>query len=125
MTSTSSFPSFNSFPELDPGPSNQRSPSQDDTRHNGHKKDKLRKLKKHRDSTILNDERVKAVQDRQIKLTSSADSNPPLYYSDRRGDRLNVSYGMLHPGDVPKYRLISGTCLAFPRCRAALPLIID
>lgn len=35
----------------------------------------------------------------------------PLYYSDRKGDPLNQTYGSLHAGDVPKYRLVNGAQL--------------
>ncbi|KAM0793184.1 hypothetical protein ACM66B_000655 [Microbotryomycetes sp. NB124-2] len=37
--------------------------------------------------------------------TPTQDSDKP-YYSDKRGDELNVRYGSLHRGDVPKYRRI-------------------
>ena len=37
-------------------------------------------------------------------------SNPirPEYYSSYKGDELNLRYGGLHRGDVPKYRRIGG-----------------
>jgi hypothetical protein len=31
-----------------------------------------------------------------------------VFYTDRKGDRLNVRYGGLHTADVPKYRLVGG-----------------
>ena len=114
MTSTS-FPSFNSFPELDPGPSN-RTPRNNDKRKNRHKKDK------HRHPT-LNDECLKTDEDRKSKLKDTGGSKPPLYYSDRKGDSLNVTYDTLHAGNIPKYRLINGTH-AFPWYRAAYGRLI-
>ena len=117
MTSTS-FPSFNSFPELDPGPSN-RTPRNNDKHKNRRKKDKHR----HPDPTTLNDECLKTDEDRKSKLKDTGGSKPPLYYSDRKGDSLNVTYDTLHAGNIPKYRLINGTH-AFPWYRAAYGRLI-
>ncbi|OSC99517.1 DUF1740-domain-containing protein [Trametes coccinea BRFM310] len=60
------------------------------------------------------DERRKAEEDRrrhahadsEISLASIKEGL--LYITDRRGDPLNVRYGGLHAGDVPKYRLVDG-----------------
>jgi hypothetical protein len=123
--SFSSFPSFDSFPELDPGPSGRRStsPPQPKRIDEKRRKDKEKRDKgKHRqdkrhsekstrpadhssDSRIAvpDDERLKAEEDRQRK-----DTSPAVFYEDRKGDRLNVRYGGLYAGDVPKYRLVGG-----------------
>jgi hypothetical protein len=124
-----SFPSFSSFPEFDSGPSNQRSPprSQDDKRRKeGAKGDKdKRRRDKHRSDksrrqvdntdesrgTVQDDERLKAEEHRQRKGT------PAVFYTDRKGDRLNIRYGGLYAGDVPKYRLVGGKfCIWFHIC---------
>jgi hypothetical protein len=47
---------------------------------------------------------MKAEEDRQRR------DAPAVFYTDRKGDRLNVSYGGLHAGDIPKYRLVGGQC---------------
>lgn len=116
----SSFPSFSSFPELEPGPGNRRSPSPPRCDPKGEKRKtaKGKKDKHKRDkhshsydsqSAVQYDERLKAEEDRQRKDVSA------VFYTDRKGDRLNVRYGGLHAGDVPKYRLVGGRFgLAFP-----------
>jgi len=53
-------------------------------------------------SAVLDDERLKAEEARQRK------DSPAVFYTDRKGDRLNVRYGGLHAADVPKYRLVGG-----------------
>lgn len=35
--------------------------------------------------------------------TIAAESYNRLYYIDRKGDELNIKYGSLHSGDIPKY----------------------
>ena len=39
----------------------------------------------------------------QLSLT---DNSSLTVFSDRKGDILNVKYGRLHAGDVPKYNLV-------------------
>lgn len=142
--STSSFhlpPSFSSFPDIDPGPSNRTpSPARNESTHNhrpidfsrrdrsgkrGHReKDRVSsKREKHfspSDSwhsnepraidTPLDDERLKANEDR-LRLEQGQEHDRwvprPLFYSDRKGDALNLTYGCLHTGDVPKYRPVA------------------
>ncbi|KAG2023085.1 hypothetical protein CC2G_000786 [Coprinopsis cinerea AmutBmut pab1-1] len=36
------------------------------------------------------------------------DTSYRLFFSDRKPDKLNVVYGGLHQGDVPKYRMVAG-----------------
>lgn len=117
-------PSFASFPSFDPesGPSKPRSTSpsrskSETDRHHRRKKDKNKKDKSKRDKkdrsadhSILDDERLKAEEDRKRAEKS-------VYFSDRKGDSLNVRYGGLHAGDVPKYRLYAGAPPAsYMRC---------
>jgi hypothetical protein len=40
-------------------------------------------------------------------LGDSRDYATPLFYSDRIGDPLNVHYGGLHAGDIPKHHLVA------------------
>lgn len=58
-----------------------------------------------------NDERLKAEEDRRRLEQDSQEHTQwaprPLFYSDRRGDSLNITYGSLHASDVPKYRPVS------------------
>ncbi|KIJ68583.1 hypothetical protein HYDPIDRAFT_24843 [Hydnomerulius pinastri MD-312] len=60
---------------------------------------------------ILDDERLKAEEDRRHLEQDGQEHNQwvsrPLFYSDRKGDPLNITYGSLHAGDVPKYRPVS------------------
>ena len=83
-------PSFSSFPDLysppEPGPSS--------TKHE-HKT----KSRKHR--------RAKEDQnDKQQNVTKLEFSR--FFYSDRKGDLLNIQYGGLYAGDIPKYRTVGG-----------------
>ncbi|SCV68709.1 BQ2448_830 [Microbotryum intermedium] len=38
-------------------------------------------------------------------------SDKPPYYSSRKGDELNIKYGSLNRGDVPRYRRLGGNAL--------------
>ncbi|KAK0464952.1 NRDE-2, necessary for RNA interference-domain-containing protein [Desarmillaria tabescens] len=102
--SFSSFPpSFGSFPE---DPSNEPGPSRprDDSKHRKHshrekdsKKETTReKVKKYR-------------REHRDRKSTEADevSETRFFYSDRRGDPLNLQYGSLHKGDVPRYKCIN------------------
>lgn len=44
---------------------------------------------------------------RRIPL-ESVESIQHAFYSDRNGDRMNLQYGALHSGDIPKYRPVGG-----------------
>lgn len=130
--SFSSFPDFSALPHSGPSNHSLHSPLTPSTpkeerrtkrdtphrsrnlsdKHKKHKRDKHRSDKSgHRsldpsdDLTQLHqDERLKAEDDRKRK-------DSVLFYSDRKGDALNLQYGRLHAGDVPKYRLIGGMLL--------------
>jgi hypothetical protein len=51
------------------------------------------------------DEKLKAVED--IELAKAKDNDEPAYvkgyYVDKKGDMLNITYGGLHKGDIPKF----------------------
>lgn len=143
--SASSFslpPSFSSFPDIDPGPSNRTpSPTRNESVHThrpidfgkrdrsakrGHREqDRLSsKREKHLSPSdnwhsnepraidiLLDDERLKANEDR-LRLEQQGHERDrwvprPLFYSDRKGDALNLTYGCLHTSDVPKYRPVA------------------
>ncbi|KAF5374821.1 hypothetical protein D9758_000403 [Tetrapyrgos nigripes] len=95
--SFSSFPpSFDSFPDLaEPGPSEPRREKESkkhrhDSKHSKSKhKEKERKERKH--------DRV------EQRFEEDAYSNQRIFFSDRKGDPLNVQYGRLHKGDIPRY----------------------
>jgi hypothetical protein len=122
-------PTFASFPYLDVGPSNdpakvsRTSKSRKDGKKRSKKGDehKKKRTRHHRvESDPLNDfdgekrpnlidERQKAEEDRIYRnedATIGGDGALPLFYSDRRGDSLNVRFGGLHAGDVPKHFLV-------------------
>ena len=87
----SSFPpSFSSFPDLcsppEPGPSS--------TKREHKSKSKKQRLAK-------GDQNEK-----QQNLTK--DGFNRFFYSDPKGDLLNIQYGGLYAGDIPKYRLVGG-----------------
>ena len=152
--SSTSFPTFASFPDLEPGPSTrpsappehtgyERRKSRKATREGGvqedvderknHKYERRRRREEggrahrgkrsrsrsvprpHRESRkdvyeIGEDERRKLEQDRSRKREVEQPSAKEglVYFADRKGDPLNVRYGGLHSGDVPKYRLVGG-----------------
>lgn len=110
-------PSFASFPELDPGPSKRSKPESKGNKARGLKSAKSResneKKRKHKDNLAdvhahpSDDERVKANKD--VKFQDVDLTRP--FYSDRKGDPLNIRYGGLYAGDVPKYRPVNRMCL--------------
>ncbi|KAJ2919274.1 hypothetical protein MD484_g1134, partial [Candolleomyces efflorescens] len=127
-----SVPSFTSFPQLEAEPSRPQSPSyesqikserrkhgksgssskrrdherrrdlskerrRDKDRHNRREKEKHRD----KDGNRREDERRGRADD-------TVDESYRLFFSDRRPDHLNVQYGGLHAGDIPKYRMKAG-----------------
>ncbi|RPD81960.1 DUF1740-domain-containing protein [Lentinus tigrinus ALCF2SS1-7] len=57
----------------------------------------------------MDDERRKLEEDRRFKEEDAVRPSAKeglVYFTDRKGDPLNVRYGGLHAGDVPKYRLV-------------------
>lgn len=149
--SFSSFPPiFDSFPELEPGPSKlsdtakpsdherkgkKRRSKEDTTKRDRRKPDKLpsrdrvhsvsegrlhkerKKQDAPRDYVAFEDELLKAREDsrRRTEEEPSQASSPPLFFTDRKGDILNVTYGTPHAGDVPRYHLARGKRFFIPR----------
>lgn len=104
--------------------SRRKGPSGEDRDSRRH--DRLREREKGRDRddsrdpgksvemrSALDDERIKEEEDRTRHHgelpPSQVDLTRPLFYSDKKGDALNVRYGGLYAGDVPKYRLVGCT----------------
>lgn len=87
----SSFPpSFSSFPDLYSPP--ESGPSSTKREHKS-------KSKKQR--------RAKEDQNEKQQILTKVEFNR-FFYSDRKGDLLNIQYGGFHAGDIPKYRLVGG-----------------
>lgn len=64
------------------------------------------------------DERAKLEEDRRQRLEERPSGKEGLvYFTDRKGDPLNVRYGGLYAGDVPKYRLVD--------CKWCIVLVSD
>lgn len=126
--SFSSFPpSFSSFPDLDPTPSKEREAgsSRKETHREGKerreetsskhrrrdkedKKERKREKERHK-SRHGNDQpstRDEGTRDRRDTEPSASEHR--FFYSDRKGDRMNIQYGGLHAGDVPKYHVLGG-----------------
>ncbi|SRR5260221_7206349 len=90
--SFSSFPpSFSSFPDF----------GSDNT---GSRGDDKKKRRKHEHK-----KRHKSTSSREKETEDMSNNNTlvdRIFYSDRRGDFLNIQFGGLHIGDVPKYHLV-------------------
>ncbi|PIL31641.1 hypothetical protein GSI_06343 [Ganoderma sinense ZZ0214-1] len=60
---------------------------------------------------LVDDERRKQEEDRGHSREDGDRRNAQqglVYFTDQKGDPLNLRYGGLHAGDVPKYRLVGG-----------------
>ncbi|KAK1228610.1 hypothetical protein PQX77_008204 [Marasmius sp. AFHP31] len=103
--SFSSFhPSFESFPDFEAGPSitTEKSSSKkkkDKSKSERRDKDE-RKKRKHR-------ERSPPPSDHHYDDKKVQEGSSRYFYSDTKGDALNVQYGGLHKGDIPKYHVIN------------------
>ena len=135
--SFSSFPpTFSSFPDIEAGPSKSKKDTsverdkQEKVKHKRDKRDqdkhrerrkkdrhndederRRKKSKKNRDGrdTYSDDDRVPKSRDNTRNSSAlPEDLTYRSFYSDRKGDILNVTYGGIHAGDVPKYRLLAG-----------------
>ncbi|KAI0050675.1 DUF1740-domain-containing protein [Auriscalpium vulgare] len=130
--SFSSFPpSFSSFPDLESSEPRSQSPAavgrparERESERSRSRKDKdkeRRKRKGDRHARVgdvisareerveFDDERVKAQEDLQRRTTSTVEHHAleqPNFYSDRKGDPLNVRYGGPDAKDVPRYHLV-------------------
>ncbi|KAJ7654952.1 NRDE-2, necessary for RNA interference-domain-containing protein [Mycena polygramma] len=98
-------PSFASFPEL---PSDPPPPSP---------KQKERRRKRDKDIP-----KAAKSKDRPVDEPSRSDSTSRFFYSDRKGDSLNIQYGGLNAREVPKYRtgrVVLGLSPSFSTFRTA------
>lgn len=131
--SFSSFPpSFGSFPVLEPektepssskqrlredGPRRTHSTKDKDRARDpdGHREKRDRDGKRRKDTdrqkssrrkhSHHDDERAKQEEDRNVRLGARYDGGSPgLFVVDKVGDPMNIVYGGIHAGDVPKYR---------------------
>ncbi|KAG1846882.1 NRDE-2, necessary for RNA interference-domain-containing protein [Suillus subluteus] len=60
--------------------------------------------------SIPDDEKIKAEEDRRLAQSDIQESrwdSRPAFISDRKGDQLNVTYGGIHAGNVPKYHVVN------------------
>ncbi|KAI6007197.1 NRDE-2, necessary for RNA interference-domain-containing protein [Pisolithus albus] len=53
---------------------------------------------------VFHDERNKQDEDRRLAVQ---DHSQWSFFSDRKGDPLNITYGGIHAGDLPKYRPVN------------------
>ncbi|OJA16132.1 hypothetical protein AZE42_00089 [Rhizopogon vesiculosus] len=88
---------------------------------NEQRKDKKHKTEKYsvdlkqrkdtwKEDSILDDEKLKIEEDRRLAqsgLEQSKWDSRPVFFSDRKGDQLNVTYGGIHAGDIPKYHIVN------------------
>jgi hypothetical protein len=81
--------------------------SEDNRSRSEHKKEDQSRERRHTDEYLkeLEDARREKVED------DFRDMSRPLFYTDRKGDLLNVKYGRLHAGDIPKYNLAGRKCM--------------
>lgn len=125
--SFSSFPDFNALNEKQPSSSRSEKDS-DRHRSRTHDNEHSRKKDRRRDSRERSEKRSKkdkkdkhsshkskrhrdTPEDEKYERSSAhkareEDTLNRYFYSDRRGDFLNIQYGGLHVGDVPKYYLV-------------------
>ncbi|KAG2755539.1 hypothetical protein P692DRAFT_20815112 [Suillus brevipes Sb2] len=60
--------------------------------------------------SIPDDEKIKAEEDRRLvqsEIQESQWDSRPVFFSDRKGDQLNVTYGGIHAGNIPKYYIVN------------------
>lgn len=77
-----------------------------------HRTDEHGSRTKHRSSSKREArDRDSFLDDERLQRSSETRSN--LFFSDHKGDSLNVVYGGLHSGDVPKYSFIHRTVLIY------------
>lgn len=134
--SFSSFPpSFGSFPDLEQKSDKAGSGGQkrkDNKLPEEHsKKSKHRERDKHRDKRDRDgrrskdhgrskgdkqsynryDEEMKREEDRQTRLGATYSGGAPgLFVVDKVGDPMNIVYGGIHGGDIPRYRRMGCRC---------------
>ncbi len=132
--SFSSFPpSFLTFPDLEsvsnPDPGNKILSSKEDRRHEKKKRGesssdhhrnreekKDRKRRKERSGSPHGNGHFplrEGGSPLQRDNNSRHSDYDRLFYSDRRGDPLNVQYGGLHTGDIPRYHFVNSRVISF------------
>ncbi|KAJ3515279.1 hypothetical protein NLJ89_g1854 [Agrocybe chaxingu] len=122
--SFSSFPpSFSSFPDLEElaGPRQGESSSKhahekrkkkkghSSSKEHRHKKDSDRKREKEQRKSKHakdGDNRRKDEEQHEEFHRRDTGTSRDHFYSDRRGDPLNIQFGSLHAGDIPKYHIV-------------------
>ena len=121
--SFSSFPlSFNSFPDIEGEYGSSSGAVKDLERsESGHgdsrrKKDKDKGYRhertKERNEKTWHKKELRSRSKERVDIRSDDKDehlrgSSRLFYQDHKGDSLNVTYGGLHTGDVPRYRLVS------------------
>lgn len=91
-----------------------------DKRHKYHHESVDLEQQKHilKGTTILDDEKLKVEEDRRLAqsgLQQNTWDSRPVFFSDRKGDQLNVTYGGIHAGDIPKYHIVDRkSCIGYP-----------
>ncbi|KAJ8591485.1 hypothetical protein M405DRAFT_734897 [Rhizopogon salebrosus TDB-379] len=81
-----------------------------DKRHKTEKYDSEQQKHAWTEANILDDEKLKIEEDRRLTqsgLQPSKWDSRPLFFSDRKGDQLNITYGGIHAGNIPKYHLVN------------------
>ncbi|KAL0579360.1 hypothetical protein V5O48_002636 [Marasmius crinis-equi] len=106
-------PSFQSFPDLEAGPST----SHGDTGKEKKKKDKDKVKSKDRDKDERKKRKRRERAERSLspadnhyddnRVQKAQDDTLRYFYTDLKGDPLNVQYGGPHKGDIPRYHLIN------------------
>ncbi|KAF8973700.1 NRDE-2, necessary for RNA interference-domain-containing protein [Flammula alnicola] len=124
--SFSSFPpSFSSFPDPDAGPAKNKKRREETspkergrvTEGHNHGRDKNRHKPRLRKEVKKDEERPAQPTEPHVP-----DVLNRFFYSDRKGDPMNIQYGGLHSGDIPKYHLVGGgrNILGLPKAFVAL-----
>jgi len=119
-------PSFSSFPDFEQSSSQEAfkdvssSKPSDDKKRKKRRHSKERKSSSDRTTSKRDKSRHKSPSRKErhaidddgysTRRTTDVEQTKHLFYSDRKGDIQNIHYGKLHTGDIPKYRLVSGTC---------------
>lgn len=98
IPSFSSFPSFDSS-EIEPGPSQSH-------KSEAGKAKKKEKKKSHRKDHSRKHGRDTSESAADAPFNEEAEATK-LYYSDRKADHLNIEYGRLYQGDIPKYSVVN------------------
>ncbi|ESK97958.1 hypothetical protein Moror_896 [Moniliophthora roreri MCA 2997] len=104
--SFSSFPpSFDSFPDLEAGPSGIKDLAKKE--HSSKKKDKSGDKDKHKDRKKRKRDESSQLADSGDNSSRGSDNNSRYFYSDWKGDPLNIQYGGIHKGDIPRYTVVN------------------